>query len=262
MGEFDSSKTRVGPVFEALVRQPGGWLRRLLQLPKHGHPGAKLGDALDLTYVSGKWTPNEKALPAPVALLSYLIRNFSGDADGQGDGTAGKRAALARREPAVIEEALALLRRDPGPKGWHILEGPTCPDAFVLTRDAVIVVEGKRTESGPTTHTTWMPGRHQMLRHIDAAWEIRGARHVYGLFIVESGDAGTPDTWAEAARETVSDAALDASLPHRSSREREAITSAFLGVTTWQDICREFQLSPSVLLERVPVGDGAQAGGQ
>jgi len=31
-----------------------------------------------------------------------------------------------------------------------------------------------------------MAGRQQMLRHIDAACEIRGDRAVYGIFIVEA----------------------------------------------------------------------------
>src|SRR5262249_58118427 len=35
---------------------------------------------------------------------------------------------------------------------------------------------------------------------------------------------------------------LAASLPHRSKLEREAIARAFLGATTWQLVCREFDI--------------------
>lgn len=47
-----------------------------------------------------------------------------------------------------------LLRSAGTGRGWHVLEGPTYPDVFVETRDALVVVEGKRTEAGPTTSTS------------------------------------------------------------------------------------------------------------
>jgi hypothetical protein len=81
----------------------------------------------------------------------------------------------------------------------------------IETPDALIVIEGKRTESGATIDTTWLTGRHQIWRHIDAAWEIRGRRQVFGFFIVEGED---PDgrlpftdvtllAWPSAARRSI-----------------------------------------------------------
>ena len=53
------------------------------------------------------------------------------------------------------------------------------------------MVEGKRTESSTTTKTTWMKKRSQLIRHMDAAWEVAKGRAVLGLLLVE-GEADDP----------------------------------------------------------------------
>jgi hypothetical protein len=107
-----------------------------------------------------------------------------------------------------------------------------------------MVIEGKRTEPKATTVTTWMPMRSQMLRHMDAAWDIRGGKRLLGLMIVEGhGDAEAvmpTDHWLTQANEQVLPSTLAASLPHRSVDERKQIADGFLGVTTWQRVCAEF----------------------
>jgi hypothetical protein len=40
-----------------------------------------------------------------------------------------------------------------------------------------------------------------------------------------------------------SPATLDKSLPHRSAAERRAIADACLGITTWQRVCRRFEIA-------------------
>jgi len=97
--------------------------------------------------------------------------------------------------------------------------------------------------------------RHQMLRHLDAAWEHRQGRRIYGLYIVEA-ETGTsstepPYTWHEAVESTISGEVLRASLPHRTPDERSQIASALLGVTTWQAVCDEFQIPREVLIPEV-----------
>jgi hypothetical protein len=136
-----------------------------------------------------------------------------------------------------------------------VLEGPSQPDVYLASDDAVIVVEGKRTETAPATSTDWMRVRHQMLRHLDGAWEHRQGREVYGFYIVEA-EQGTSSVeasaaWQEAVELTVSQQVLNGSLPHRSSDERSQIASALLGITTWQALCDEFQLPREVLIPEV-----------
>ena len=125
-----------------------------------------------------------------------------------------------------------------------MLEGRTWPDVYLETDQIIIVIEGKRDERGPMTSTTWMRTRHQMLRHLDCAWERRDGRDLVGFFIVEGNDAsgGVPAVWREAVALTVSSDTLTGSLPHRGYEERQALAACFLGATTWQSMCHAFNI--------------------
>jgi hypothetical protein len=183
-------------------------------------------------------------------LLSWLIRNPTPRLTGQD--RILQRSLLARGDPETVDSALRALRSSGTRKGWHLLEGPTYPDAFVETPDALIVIEGKRTEAGPTVDTTWLSGRHQIWRHIDAAWEVRGRRQVFGFFVVEGTASGEdlPDVWQKAYADTLAAACVASSFPHRSADECRAITSCFLGGTTWQRLCTTFGIAFAELPDR------------
>jgi hypothetical protein len=116
----------------------------------------------------------------------------------------------------------------------------------LISHDAVVVIEGKRTEPSATTDTKWLKGRHQMWRHLDAAWEVRGRRAVYGFFIVESDadsvDGSVPESWRNAATACLTPDALRSSFPHRSENEVEAISRCYLGIATWRQVCDRFGL--------------------
>ncbi|MEZ5285576.1 MAG: hypothetical protein R2712_12390 [Vicinamibacterales bacterium] len=246
------------PVFDRLQQRQDDWVRQLLALPRHG-TGRMISEDVDFTFGRGYWGADERPLLPPVSLLSWLIRNFEVPPGKPVDDD--RRARLAAGDPATVESALAELRTAGLGKGWHVLEGASYPDVFIETPDTLVVVEGKRTEIGPTTHTSWMATRHQMWRHIDAAWEIRGRRLVLGFFIVEGRgqDASdVPEAWAQAARDTLSAAAIEGSFPHRSQAEREGIIGGFLGATTWQAVCAQFDIDYTSLPDRV-VLHGEQA---
>jgi hypothetical protein len=165
------------------------------------------------------------------------------------------RRRIVDRDADTLAAALKSLQaRRASPRAWYVLEGPSQPDVYLASDDAVIVVEGKRTETAPATSTHWMSVRHQMLRHLDGAWEHRQGREIYGLFIVEAEQGASVEAssaWQEAVESTVSQPVLNGSLPHRSSDERSQIASALLGVTTWQALCDEFQLPREVLIPEV-----------
>jgi hypothetical protein len=264
-GSRNSSKTRVAPVFGELFkrseREPQ-WLKRVLNLASQGREGKWTHENLALQ--DSTWPDRERGLEPPVALLSWLIRNVNHRE--QDDGvktktTIEKRKKLADRDPVTIAEALSLLRSGESRERWYILEGRTYPDVFIETEDALIVIEGKRTESGLTSDTKWMTGRHQMIRHLDAAFEIAGRRSLYGLLVVEGGSAAperVPDEWTTAADAMLRPDALDVSLPHRGNAERERIAQSFVGTTTWEAIRREFDLPQAVLLKAVPSSDHVQ----
>jgi hypothetical protein len=90
-----------------------------------------------------------------------------------------------------------------------------------------------------------------MLRHMDAAWEVRGGRRVLGMLIVEEQDGLLPSGWATAAADTVAPQLLRDSLPHRSEQERAEIAAGYLGVMTWHSVCRAFGLNPADMPDTV-----------
>jgi len=250
-GIFDSSKTRVAPVFEALAASGKHWTSQLLQLSEFSPNRAEV-DGLDLTFLRGAWGANETPLAPPVSLLSWMIRNPSKLRPQKTDHP--DRLRLLQGDPAATALALDALRTSNTPRAWYLFEGPTVPDAYIETPDALIVVEGKRTEAGPTTDTTWLAGRHQIWRHIDAAWERRGRRRVFGLFIVEggAGSGEVPAVWQAAVQDALAPATLATSFPHRGPEERTEIAAALVGVTTWQRVLAAFGLPESTLVDRLP----------
>ena len=137
------------------------------------------------------------------------------------------------------------------PRAWYIFEGPTSVDVFLETPELIVVLEGKRTEPGPTTRTQWMAVRHQLLRNIDATLELPGHRRVVGAFIVEAepGSFDVPEKWQAMTDLTISTPALTKSLPHRSEAERERIAAGYLGATTWAAVVREFGLSEDLVAD-------------
>jgi hypothetical protein len=229
-------------VFHRLAARSDDRVRALLSLAAHGAGNVPAAD-LDLKSATGRWGTGERGLAQRLSLLSWLVRNVCSP---MGDTTIGEeRRLLLERDPGTIERALELLRSSAADRGWWIFEGRTYPDAYIETPDAIVVIEGKRTEIGPTTCTTWMPIRHQIWRHMDAAREIRGRRAVFGMLIVagdDPDDLAVPRRWQSGASDAMGDAALTGSFPHRSSGERESIVRGFLGVATWQAVCRRFDL--------------------
>jgi hypothetical protein len=261
MGIFDSSRTRVAPVFGRLqCLDPSGrlWLQGLLELantrkvprPEAGPSRLRLA----------KWWPREARLAAPPGLLRWLLENAEEPRDAAAWGRrpevmANRRRVVDRDADTLAGALRSLQERRPSPRAWYVLEGPSQPDVYLDSAEVVIVVEGKRTETAPTTSTAWMRVRHQMLRHLDAAWDHLEGRRIYGLYIVEAESGASsrepPSTWHQAIDSTISDEVLRASLPHRTSDERSQIASALLGVTTWQAVCDEFQIPRDVLIPEV-----------
>jgi len=249
MGRKNSSMTRVVPVFDRLYKEDGNgesWLRKLLSLPIGGHsPCLAPGTGFSIEDVG--WGSREKRLAPPVSLLSWLIRNPRQPVYGNlssDPNKARKRQEWIEGSGDRILEGLSLLRANPDGEDWHIFEGKTQPDVYIQTPDLLTVIEGKRTEKKPTTSTKWMVGRHQMLRHLDCAWEIAARRKLLGFFIVEGvgSTPEVPDRWVEYAGHAVCSEAKRSSLPHRGPEEQAAIVSCFAGVTTWQRVCAEFDI--------------------
>ena len=261
MGIYDSSRTRVAPVFGRLqCLDPSGrlWLQGLLELANTRKlPRPEAGTS---RLRVARWWPREAKLAAPPGLLRWLLENAkeprNAAAWGRTPEVMASRRRVVDRDADTLAGALrSLQERRPPSRAWYVLEGPSQPDVFLDTADSVVVIEGKRDEPDLATSTAWMPVRHQMLRHLDAAWEHRAGRRIYGLFIVEMEEGAASlepsSAWHKAVEETISADVLKGSLPHRSAEEQSQIASALLGVTTWQAVCDEFQIPRAVLIPEV-----------
>jgi hypothetical protein len=264
-GANNSSRTRVRPVFIDLERQTDDWVSALLSLPASygvACQPAKSFAELRLQPAIAQFTDGkgrkERSFSPPISLLRWLVDNARPKPNQPESRNVITRVLrdclLVHRDPEVRERALKDLEKGGRSAAWCTFENATFPDVVIETPDALIVIEGKFTERGRTTRTTWMGGRDQMLRHLDGAWEVRGAKTLVGMFVVE-GEApdsnAVPKSWRDACKALRSDSVLDASLPHRSPDERKAIASCFVGVVTWQAIARAFNLPFDLLSPRV-----------
>jgi hypothetical protein len=249
MGRFNSSATRVVPVFDRLYdRDPTGgeWLPYLIGAASRATDvsiPAHLGELFP--QHPRWWGANERRLQPPPDLLKWLVRNVSiaqVEASGDKDPVRAKRLALARGDADAIAAAIKGIDCGSWSRQWYVLEGPSAPDAFFETESILLVVEGKRTEYACTTKTKWMPRRSQLLRHMDAALEIAEGRDVYGLLIVEGHDSRPLELdnwWVDQVNAQVSQELVDRSLPHRSAEQKRRVVNGVLGGITWQRVCSD-----------------------
>jgi hypothetical protein len=258
-GRRNSMRTRVVPMFcELMRRDPTGmtWLSRLLALARRD------GQQEEVPLPNGpileaRFGGTERPLEPPRSLLRWLVEHPERlNAPKKGQDQPAKRLRLLSGAARERDEAINLLTRSKvPPREWYVLEGASYPDVFVRTRTGIVVIEGKRTEADVTTKTTWMPVRHQMLRHLDGAWDLREDHRVVGMFIVE-GEGGNDAvavsrSWMDRCAATVKPDVLESSLPHRSAPDRAAIARAYLGVTTWQAVCDALDVSYQRLPDRL-----------
>jgi hypothetical protein len=68
-----------------------------------------------------------------------------------------------------------------------------------------------------------------------------------------AGPDGTeiPRRWTGSTAGTIDPQTIAASLPHRSDAERAALASWYLGVASWQRVCRRFGYDPASLPDTV-----------
>jgi hypothetical protein len=192
------------------------------------------------------WGRQERVLPAPLTLLEYLVQHVTEqqvESSGDVGAVRDRRHALARHDSHAVEEALNLLRSERFGRHWYVLEGRSRPDATLEMPNAVLVLEGKRTERTCTSTTKWMRLRSQLVRHMDAAQDAFPTKRILGLLVVEGDASSNPMTpsqhWRDQSEAQHSTEMLEQSLPHRTPIERKQLADGVLGVATWQAVCAQ-----------------------
>lgn len=245
MGKYDSSKTRVRPIFRALYEsdKSGSWVDELL-LMGAGRPFAPVGHLTE--------PPHFEFLAAPPKeFLRWLVENpqkwpTNWDAIKMRKEILEARRGLAQGEPAKSKALEAIVRAgtlSSDYSGWWCLEGPSHVDCALFAENAVIFIEGKRTEREPSKTTTFCTNRNQMARNLDCArrYGHDNGLDYYAMLVIEHADSSR----TSAAKKVAGQLAL--SLPHLSPSELQEAERHYLGFTTWKDLVDKFRLPPSLI---------------
>lgn len=269
MGEWDSSLTRVRPVFNTLLdRWPDGksWLGELWQLAARSRPGVAVPMPPDIGTLLPSETPPdsqsrlgkvfERTVPPPAAFLRWLLAhpeemqvrdrvNFGAKSEASREWRrklfSGDELLVAQARDEA-ERQLAKRAAQRGRQKWWLFEGFSHVDCCLITETSVIFVEGKRTEA-VSPSTRWFEKRSQIWRNVEVAREFAGRKRFGVILAAESELDGV--TALRVATESVAD-----SYPHLDLEEREELDRRLLGFVTWQAIVTQFGLPPSCLLER------------
>jgi hypothetical protein len=257
VGRFDSSKTRVQPVFNTLYRRdPTGrtWLPALLRLfPNSGVLGPELLSAPGriIEFRCG----SEKAIPPATGFLRWLIENPDRMTWPSGPpfspSTQEWREKLFQRgnfsaRPECRDEAITAARRALDAHGvtgsrraWWAFEGFTHVDCYIETEGLFFFVEGKRTDK-LSPKTSWFPARNQLLRNLEAAQAFAAGQKPFANVMI------TEDMFTGIRQDEI-----DRGLPHFKSSERVALMKHFLGATTWCKCCNAVGIDYATLPHQV-----------
>lgn len=257
MGEYNSSERRIRPTFRRLFAQDctgATWLPRLLRLASQG-----TGDsAFDELGALDKASREEFVVDPSLRYLEWLIEHpealstppacvwarWSSEAQ-------EKRKALLSGDRKVQREGLAAFKaaynkadstRGVQMSKWWRLEGRTRVDYALITSRAVVFVEGKWTEIGPSERVAWYKGRNQVLRNLDCAATFAqrtGRPHYYVLVIADGAMLEARKLRQRKLEEIRKCSTVERSLPHLGTTEREDLLTHFLGVLTWEQLAGE-----------------------
>jgi len=100
MGKYDSTRTRVTPVFDHLAASETSWLEPLLSLPSAGHQEPLPWAERSMLVDELRYGQSEKPLPAPGKLLEWLTRNAR---DVSEEGLVGLSAHSAQKRRLLLE---------------------------------------------------------------------------------------------------------------------------------------------------------------
>lgn len=264
MRKWDSSITRVRPLFQALIgRDPSGasWLPGLLRLATENRPYASglasnLGSLLPEVVQTIPYSDRvlscygrdeiqleacfEQSLPPPEGFLRWLIENpdqMTWPQDGKkkrrfGANTQEWREKLLGKSETEVSAAQQAARRELARCGaarsrrkWWAFEGYTSLDCCLETDRLVLAIEGKRTDV-LSRSIDWYSHRNQLVRNLEVTQQAAQGKD-FALIVI-----------AEEEMEPATDAMFEMGLPHLGQDNREGLRRHYLGCALWRDVCQ------------------------
>ena len=244
MGRYDSSRTRVQPVFNELLKMdPSGsqWIGTLLGPVSDKSPTANW-ISLNIGKLSSSAEDRfEVKFPPPERFLKWLLDNpgrlswptEKGRPKRFGENTQLWREKLVGNHGRVAQaeaqkEALDQLERlgaVDSLRKWWAFEGFTTVDCVLETDKALLFIEGKRKDTlSPSTE--WFEGRNQLLRNLETCSEAARGKE-FGVLLIAETDPSLNLTKQMA----------EMGLPHLRDNERSDLSERFLGVVLWRNLC-------------------------
>ncbi|MGI6197553.1 MAG: hypothetical protein ACOYIS_00290 [Candidatus Cloacimonadaceae bacterium] len=259
-GLKNSSKTRVKPFFSYLFKNQGNgaaWLPNLLGMVTKNKDLADMMSNMDCNVITRteKKKSNNNSSESPAwedcfeyslhpsrSLLRWMIEHPDELTWPRKNGVLEKferETTQPMRESLIFpandidrkkaqQEALKLLE-EKGPqksrKKWWAFEGFTSIDCLLETKDFILAIEGKRTDSASQT-IEWYPKRNQIIRNLEAVKEKAGSKPYAVLLMNKDG------------KDPVKDAHFTDSLPHYSQQEINELKKRYLGAVSWEQACK------------------------
>jgi hypothetical protein len=258
-GAFNSSRTRVRPVFGDLLRRdPTGrrWLPSLLRLAPRNTALAQAlaqgGTALDGACLASRevQVPGdapevlpgcfERAFPPPAALLRWCLEEPArlarplrrGDQETKPLGRRNRAALLGPAGPgrdAAQQAGLSELQRlgsTGSRRAWWAFEGFTSVDCALETGELLLLIEGKRFEP-VSSAGSWIPDRNQISRNLEVASDYAAqAVKQFAVLLIGPDNCQAPD-----------DETLVKGWPHLDVAAQNRLLDHFLGAVSWRQVC-------------------------
>jgi hypothetical protein len=261
MGRWNSSVTRVRPVFDQLLARDAtgmSWLPKILECAGRNsvYATSLVPKLQPLDEVTRKKPYEGEAYP-PAAFLRWLIENPGSMRwpMEKGERKQSRNAVVQQfrerlfglhgdeAQRAAVQQGLNELERL-GPRGsiqkaWAF-EGITKIDCRLQTPNLFLSVEGKRRDV-LSSRTEWFPSRNQFFRNLEAGREAAGNRDYAYLLVVEDDRAVVDPSRMDSA----------SSLPHLTAQARAELLSKFIGTLTWRGLCEATGIDWSTLPDTV-----------
>jgi hypothetical protein len=242
MGKFNSSLTRVKPLFDR-IDSDCQELNKLFSLFN-----SKITPIMKNSSIEIRYGENEIKIPASKSMLIWMLKNHKSLNNISNHGSSSdktetykKRELLFSGDKNILNVAINAIESfsELPDKKWYVLEGKTSPDIYIETHDSIYIGEAKRTEKYITTKTLWLNERDQLIRHVDSL--LDQPKKVYSFYLLEK--KNFKGHYEEKMTCYTDKKYWQSNLKHRDNDAVERALNSFIGFLFWEDIANHFNIN-------------------